>query len=450
MKPIHKLLTAAVVATSLTACTDDGVDASIIQVLERDGYSSLLVALRTTGLDAVLRDRSRDFTVFAPTNEAFETLGDISGLSTEQLTDVLLYHVIADAEIESPDAIAAAGTTITAANTDELGVALQGMDLFINQSQVVEADIETGNGVIHAIDAVLLPTTDEASSGNIATVAASDSLGRFDTLVSALVRVGLDTVVSDPDGKFTVFAPTDDAFTALGINLGTLTDEQLTDILLYHVVSGKEINASAATAIAGNKVEMANTEELSLSLTGSELFANLSSIVVPNVDASNGIIHAIDTVMLPPSPTDLTGVGTIADIVVAADGTGGLPALTTLEAAVLDRGLEVALSGPGPFTVFAPTDAAFADLPPGTVAGLLGPDTLSEILLKHVVDGSVDSVTAFTLNGLEVMTLNPNGEVVEIEIDSNEFTVDGAVVSTFEIQATNGVVHVIDSVILLD
>jgi uncharacterized surface protein with fasciclin (FAS1) repeats len=99
--------------------------------------------------------------------------------------------------------------------------------------------------------------------------------------------------------------------------------------------------------------------------------------------------------------------------------------------------------------VFAPTDAAFAALMlnPANVGTV--PD-LVKILAKHVVSGSVDSVTAFTLNGADVPTLNPDGETVKLAIDSNQFTVDGAKVTTFDIQATNGIIHIIDAVILLD
>ncbi|MEJ2322599.1 MAG: fasciclin domain-containing protein, partial [Gammaproteobacteria bacterium] len=117
-------------------------------------------------------------------------------------------------------------------------------------------------------------------------------------------------------------------------------------------------------------------------------------------------------------------------------------------------GLDDTLDDPsGDFTVFAPTDAAFqallADLGI-TDADLLASPDLTKILLKHVVAGSVDSITAFTLNGADVPTLNPDGETVKLEIDSGELTVDAAEVEEFDILATNGIVHVIDAVITLD
>jgi len=287
----------------------------------------------------------------------------------------------------------------------------------------------------------------DAPVGNIVEVAEDN--GSFTTLVAALQASGLDAVLADETRDFTVFAPTDAAFAALLTDLGIsaadlLASPDLTDILLYHVIVGAEINAAAATAIAGNTVTMENGDDLALSLSNTELFVNLSGISGPNVDASNGIIHVIDTVLLPPAeaanPTE-----TIYQLA------SGNADFSTLTAALDATGLNNTLNAAGDFTVFAPTDAAFDALGAGVVAGLLGDlPTLEKILLKHVVDGSVDSVTAFTLNGSNVTTLNPDGETVEIAIDSGKFTVDGAQVTTFDITATNGVIHVIDAVITLD
>ena len=447
---IPKTLVSVLLATTLIACSSSNDNpGNIVEVAEANGsFTTLVAALKASGLDDVLTDEARDFTVFAPTDAAFETaLADLGMTADEllaapNLDDILLYHVIADAEIDSTAAIAAAGTTVTTANTDDVGVALAGMDLFINNSMVVTPDVQANNGVIHAVDAVLLPTDDDPTSGTIDVVAAAN--GSFDTLVAALGAANLASVIADPNGKFTVFAPTDAAFAAIGLNpsnVGTVTN--LDDILLYHVISGKEVNAAAATAIAGNTVEMANADPLALSLSGAELFANLSSISMPNVDASNGLIHVIDTVLTPPaeasSPTE-----TITQIAAAN------PDFTTLVAALQAASLDDDLNdSAGDFTVFAPTDAAFSALGLNSTNVGVVPD-LDKILLKHVVSGSVDSVTAFTLNGADVMTLNPDGETIAVAIDSSQFTVDGAQVTTFDIQATNGIIHVIDAVITLD
>ncbi|MDX2486668.1 MAG: fasciclin domain-containing protein [Gammaproteobacteria bacterium] len=460
MKSLYKTLSVALLATTLIACSDDddnntsSTPGNIVEVAEANGsFTTLVAALQASGLDAVLANETRDFTVFAPTDAAFEALLTDLGISAAELlaspnlSDILLYHVVPDAEINSTQAIAAAGTTVTTANTDDIGVALQGTDLFINASRVETPDVDASNGVIHVIDAVLVPTEDDATSGTITNVA--DTNGNFSILVTALQTANLDTVLADASGKFTVFAPTDAAFqaylTEAGISAADLlASPNLSDILLYHVISGAEVNAAAATAIAGNTVEMGNSDNMALSLSGSELFANLSGISDPNVDASNGIIHVIDTVLLPPVEA-ATPTQTITQIAEASTD------FTILALALQTAGLDATLNAAGDFTVFAPTDAAFTALLTnlGISAGdLLANPDLSDILLKHVVSGSVDSVTAFTLNGADVPTLN--GETVNFAIDSDKFTVDGAQVTTFDIPATNGVIHVIDAVITLD
>ena len=449
MRTLYKTFSAAFLATTLIACSsdDDNSAGNIVEVAEANGsFTTLVAALQASGLDDVLADEKRDFTVFAPTDEAFAALLadlDISAadlLASPNLSDILLYHVVPDAEINSTAAIAAAGTTVTTANTDDIGVALKGAELFINASKVINPDVAANNGVIHVIDAVLVPTEDVVTSGTIADVATAN--GNFTTLLSALGATDLAATLADAEGKFTVFAPTDAAFAK--IDTSGLTTEELKDILLYHVIVGAEVNAAAATAIAGNTVKMGNDDNMALSLSNTELFANLSKISDPNVDASNGIIHVIDTVLLPPveaaAPTE-----TIYQIA------SGNADFSTLVAALDATGLNNRLNSAGDYTVFAPTNAAFDALGSGAVQALLGDlPTLEKILLKHVVSGSVDSVTAFTLNGADVPTLNPDGETVNIAIDSGLFTVDGAQVTTFDIITTNGVIHVIDAVIVLD
>ena len=285
------------------------------------------------------------------------------------------------------------------------------------------------------------------TDSNIVEVAKAD--GSFTTLVAALETSGLAEVLADETKNYTVFAPTDAAFTALLTKMNItaadlLASPDLEDILLYHVIVGDEVNAAEATAVAilGETVLMGNGDKMALSLSGSELFANLSKIVQPNVGANNGIIHAVDTVLLPPADA-ATPTETIYQIA------SGNADFSTLVAALDATGLNNTLNAAGDFTVFAPTNAAFDALGAGAVTALLGDlPTLEKILLKHVVSGSVDSVTAFTLNGMDVETVN--GETVNIAIDSGKFTVDGAQVTTFDIVTTNGVIHVIDAVITLD
>ena len=468
MKSLYRILTVTTLAAALFACDDDGFDGltdsdsggtgNIVEVAEANGsFTTLVAALEASGLDEVLSDETRSFTVFAPTDAAFEALlaelditaGDL--LASPNLADILLYHVIADAEIGSDAAIAAAGTTVTTANTDDVGISLKNMDmdLFINASRVALPDVAASNGVIHVIDAVLLPTEDAENAGTIAGVAVGNE--NFSTLVLALQAADLVDVLADEEGKFTVFAPTNAAFAAAGITeevLATLAIEDLQNILLYHVVSGAEVPAAAAIAIAGNTIEIANEDPMALSLSGAALFANVSEVSAPNVDASNGIIHVIDSVLMPPADGDAP-TQTIAEIAQA-----NVEDFDILVQALDAAGLVDAVNDPdADLTVFAPTDAAFAallaDLGIDATTLLNSPD-LDDILLKHVVSGSVDSVTAFTLNGADVMTLNPAEETVNLAITNGELRVDGAKVVVFDIQATNGIIHVIDAVITLD
>lgn len=275
-------------------------------------------------------------------------------------------------------------------------------------------------------------------------VAAED--GRFTTLVTALQATGLDETLSDESASFTVFAPTDEAFALLGeetINNLLADTDTLTDILTYHVL-GSEVDASTAIASAGSTVATVNGKSIALSLDGSDLLVNTVTVTVTDIQADNGVIHAIDAVLTPPADIGSPMMNIVETAI--ADGN-----FTTLVTALQAAGLDSVLADPNAeFTVFAPTDAAFAALPAGTVTSLLSDiPTLTAILTQHVVSGSVDSITAYSLNGQSAQTLN-NNVVLPIVIDSsdNSLSVGGANVSVVDIYTTNGIIHVIDSVIV--
>ena len=246
------------------------------------------------------------------------------------------------------------------------------------------------------------------------------------------------------EGPFTVFAPTDDAFAALPA--GTIDEllkpenkQKLTDILLYHVVSGKVMAAdvvklTSATTVLGKdvavKVDMGN------------VYINESKVIITDIETSNGVIHVIDAVLLPPAEDAMMEKNTIVDIAVA-DGR-----FTTLVAALGAAGLVETLSGEGPFTVFAPTDDAFAALPAGTVDSLLLPENkqkLTDILLYHVVSGKVMAADVVTLTSAPTVL----GKDVTITVkDGKVFLNDTVQVIITDIEASNGVIHVIDAVLL--
>ena len=265
--------------------------------------------------------------------------------------------------------------------------------------------------------------------------------GRFTTLVAALKAAGLVDALK-AEGPFTVFAPTDDAFAALPA--GTLDNlllpenkQQLADILLYHVVNGKVMAAdvtglSSATTLLG--------KDIAIMTDMGNVSINDAKVIITDIVTSNGVIHVIDSVLLPPA--EEAASNTIVDIA-AADGR-----FTTLVAALQAADLVETLSGEGPFTVFAPTDEAFAALPAGTLDSLLLPEnkqTLTDILLYHVVPGKVMAADAVTLTSAPTAL----GKELTITVkDGSVYLNDTVKVIITDIEASNGVIHVVDAVLL--
>ena len=238
---------------------------------------------------------------------------------------------------------------------------------------------------------------------------------------------------------FTVFAPTDDAFAMLPE--GTVESllqaenlEQLKSILLYHVVEGKVMAAD----VAG--LSLAPTllgKDLAVKMDMGSVYINEAKVVITDVETSNGVIHVIDSVLLPPAD--------MLDIVDTAVENGSF---TTLVAAVQAAGLVDTLKGEGPFTVFAPTDDAFAKLPAGTIDTLLKPENIEQlknILLYHVVSGKVMAADVVTLTSADTVL----GQSVTIKVvDGKVYLNDIVQVVITDVEASNGVIHVIDTVLL--
>jgi len=443
----------------LVACNDNdnnnssGPDPTPVETLgnivdvaiEAGGFTTLVDVLQVTGLDDVLSDESATFTVFAPTDDAFAALGEdtINALlaDTDTLTDILLYHVISGSAVNAETALSLAGTTVEMANGDSVALTIRDGDLFINNSKVVATDIEASNGIIHVIDAVLLPPADAEPTGNIVEVA--QSAGSFTTLISALEATGLDTVLADEDAVFTVFAPTDEAFFALDEDVLTtlLADPDiLADLLLYHVVQDAAVDGIQATALIGQEITMANGDTAAISVRDGALFINDAQIVTTDIPATNGVIHVIDMVLQPPA--EEAAPGTIVDVAVEAGS------FTTLVAALQATGLDATLADTtAQFTVFAPTDEAFAKLGQETIDALLADtETLSNILLYHVIaDQVVDAATALSLDGSSVEMANGSSVTLSV-VDGELFINDSKVIAT-DILASNGIIHVIDTVL---
>jgi transforming growth factor-beta-induced protein len=270
----------------------------------------------------------------------------------------------------------------------------------------------------------------EPALGNITEVA--QAAGNFQTLLTAAQAAGLAGTLAT-DGPFTVFAPTDAAFAALPAGsvealLGDL--ELLTRVLTYHVVAG-ELDAGAV--LSRSELATLNGGTLPVRMEGASAYVGEARITQTDVFASNGVIHVIDAVLLPEPVLDIAGTAAAAGV------------FNTLLAAVQAAGLLETLQGPGPFTVLAPTDAAFAALPEGTVESLLAnPEALAEVLLYHVIIGAVRAEQVVTLSEATMA----NGQTVSISVNGGGVQVNDANVVATDIEATNGVIHVIDAVLI--
>ena len=280
------------------------------------------------------------------------------------------------------------------------------------------------------------PTTTTTATAKSTIVETAVAAGSFKTLVAAVQAAGLVETLNGA-GPFTVFAPTDEAFAKLPA--GTLemllkpeNKAKLASILTYHVVPGA---VKAADVVKLKTAGSVNGQRVDIKVDGGKVTVDGANVVTTDIACSNGVIHVIDTLILPVD-------GTIVDVAVKNGS------FNTLVAAVKAAGLVETLSGKGPFTVLAPTDAAFAKLPAGTLEMLLKPENkqqLVDILTYHVVPGVAaysDAVVKMT----EVPTVL--GSSIAVKVVNGKVMLNGATVVAADVEATNGVIHAVDTVIL--
>jgi transforming growth factor-beta-induced protein len=296
---------------SIYSAENDIVDIAV----NNEDFSILVAALTEADLVTALQGDG-PFTVFAPTNTAFENLLeqlDISAadlLTHPQLTDVLLYHVVSG-NIMSTDL--SDGTTASTLKGDDITIGV-GSKVTINSSTVLLPDIEATNGVIHVIDSVLVPTDfmlsedsmmddssdnmkDEMHTQDIVDIALADE--QFSMLVMLLQRADLVSALQG-DGPFTVFAPTNDAFIDLLTTLDITPEElmaqpDLSKVLLYHVVSGSVMSTDLDDQLQASTL---NGNNLIFDLSDG-VMVNQSNIIAADIKASNGVIHVIDSILVP-------------------------------------------------------------------------------------------------------------------------------------------------------
>jgi transforming growth factor-beta-induced protein len=465
MKLLSKFLLLAVLLTAGVSCSDDDdatppqTTPNLVEAAQAAGLTTLLDAVGAVeGLDQTLLNADA-ITVFAPTNDAFAdaldafNVNDLNGLveaigGVDNLEIVLGFHVV-PAVAFSTD-LAEGEQTFNTLAGQEITVTRTGSEVTVTDANgtvrnVITPDVEIENGVVHVIDGVLLPTLPEPEPTIAELAAGNDDLT---SLVAALEYTGLDAVVADPDADLTVFAPTNSAFATFldGAELTDLPVAVVEQVLLNHVLSGTILSTDLETSYTNSLATYADTENnLSFYINvGEDVVINgISTVRGPDNEASNGVVHVVDAVI------ELPTVVTFA----TAD-----PNFSSLVSALTDPGqsdqnyvatLSTQGEAPAPFTVFAPTNQAFTDLLAELEVNGLGdidPATLTAALNTHVVaeanvrqadlmDGTVNTLGAdVTVDAAAGTLTDPNGRVSTIAV--------------FDVQAANGVVHAIDTVLL--
>lgn len=298
MRRFHALLSifvaAAVVLSTavLHAAEKDIVDTAV----GAGSFNTLAAALEAADLVDALKGKG-PFTVFAPTDEAFAKLptGTVESLlkpeNKKALVGVLTYHVV-PGKVAAENVVKLTGAK--SLNGQQIDVSVKDGTVYVDKAKVVTTDIACSNGIIHVVDQVILPSSDDIPTTAI-------KAGSFKTLVAAVKAAGLLEALSGK-GPLTVFAPTDDAFAKLPE--GTVENllkpenkEKLAAILKYHVVAGRVHSGDGVAAGTAKTLQGASVK---IAVKGKSAMVNDAKIVATDIDTSNGVIHVIDSVILPP------------------------------------------------------------------------------------------------------------------------------------------------------
>jgi uncharacterized surface protein with fasciclin (FAS1) repeats len=411
-------------------------------------FSVLVEAVLAANLQGTLSGNG-PFTVFAPTNAAFTAALTELGISKEALfadtallSKILTYHVVPGRVLKADVPVGNAITTVEG-QSFTVDVSLAITDRLGRKANILATDTLAGNGVVHVIDKVILPS-DITLPAQRNAVQALQALPQFSTLVEAVVAANLQDTLAGA-GPFTVFAPTNDAFAALLAELGVtkaalLADKALlTAVLQFHVLPAQVLRADvplgkAITPLAGGVFKIDATGNGLVVTDGRNRKANL---VFTDLRTKNGVIHALDKVLLPPDK----------NIVQTAQA---LPDFSILVEAVVAADLQGTLSGPGPLTVFAPTNAAFAallnELGISKAALLANKPLLTKVLTYHVVTGRV--LKADVPVGAPITTVEGETFAVDQTLAITDQRARKANITATDVLASNGVIHVIDKVIL--
>jgi transforming growth factor-beta-induced protein len=461
MKLLSKIMILAILSFGVVSCSDDDntdTTADIPNLVEAAQDFNLTVLLdaigAVPGLDQTLLS-ANSITVFAPTNNAFTDaltafgVSDLNGLveeigGVEQLETVLGFHVVPAAAFSFD--LSQGEQTFTTLSGQDITVTRNGNSVSItdangNVSNVIQANIEITNGVVHTIDAVLLPELTPVNTFSIIEASPDHTV-----LEQLLVDAGFDEVLAG--GEFTVFAPTDAAFG--NIDTTGLTQDQVANILLNHVVTGNVLSTDLVNGyVKTNATETysgdGNNVDMYINIDGSNPVINgNSTVTVADLESLNGTVHVVNEVITIPNVVDLAAAN---------------PMFSTLATALTEANLLATLStdagtSPAPFTVFAPNNDAFGNFLAedngfDTAQDILDSPLLSDVLTYHVLpNGGVraaditDGVMPATVQGA-TLTINTTGGVTITDQDGRTVNI----IAT-DVTGSNGVIHVLDNVIL--
>ncbi len=422
---------------SATAAADN-----IVETLSaRPEFSTLVTAVTQAGLADDLATLD-DLTVFAPDNDAFAKVPAevLDGLlaDPEALTELLFYHVV-------PERIGFRhfrdGSLDTLLSDKPVDIEVRSFlfGLFriveVDEARVVHPDIVADNGVIHRINSVLDPAF--MTKPSILEIAAGNP--DFSILAGLVEEAGLSRVLASEFRTLTVFAPNNAAFEALGEEtLEAVANDraQLRAILKNHIAFGA---LDSGTLDQQGEVRTVLPRTLPIEPDGSSptgLSVDGVPLLAADLHASNGLVHVVESVLLPAPPE------TLVDVAAGRDDLSTFVDVVTL-AGLADTFNQVERFPA--YTIFAPNNDAFAAVPAEVLESLLADPTgaLADVLKLHVVHGRLGSEDLYDGQVLESLS----GERLNVAISGGEVRINGALVAETDLKAINGVLHVMDDVI---
>ena len=412
------------------------------------------------------------YTVLAPVDDAIEAMDQRIWQAMlndrEAMRQFVFYHVV-DNQLMKGD-ISQKRSLLTTLG-QPISVLDQGGQLLLNQwTQVVLPDMQASNGILHGVDRVLMPsdaklaptpvwTLDEEVQ-NVSIFQLLQEDGRFKTFLGYLRSVGMENLV-DTKGPFTMFVPTDEAYGQLPLELRqrmSTNHAMLRQMLLYHMISGqKSIEAlSYGSEASGTLLDKQATIQfgshytiLNDDVAPSLLLNNVARVIDGDKRASNGILHVVDTVLIPPvqdfsgsqsAPSAASQLHSTFDVLMN-DGRFG-----RFTEDIQRAGLESMLSWHGPFTVFAPTDAAYAALSVAMQQEMSKRDRdFQHLAMYHIVKGQIDLTTLQQSNQLPTML----GEKLMVSNADGFIMLDETVRTVLkEIQTSNGIIYAVDAILI--